>query len=158
MADSTPNFHVVLHQPEIPPNTGNAARTCVATGSKLWLVKPLGFVIDDYHLRRAGCDYWEYLDWELLENWEALEQTFPMNRAWLFTKNATKLHYEISFQFGDVLIFGCESQGLPPAIRDKYPQQQLRIPALPQVRSLNLSNCVAIALYEALRQVQWKQR
>ncbi len=155
---STPTFHIVLHAPEIPPNTGNVARTCVATGAKLWLVKPLGFVIDDAHLRRAGCDYWEHLDWEVVDDWAALTQRLPMERLWLFTKRATALHHEVRFQSGDVLVFGSESSGLPEAILQAHADQWVRLPSRPEVRSLNLSNAVAVAVYEGLRQVGWPQR
>jgi tRNA (cytidine/uridine-2'-O-)-methyltransferase len=147
-----PCLHVVLHQPEIPYNTGSVGRTCVAVGAKLWLVRPLGFRIDDYYLRRAGLDYWEHLEWEAVDDWAALIARLPRRAPWLFTKTAARLYTEPRFENGDVLVFGSESQGLPKALLDAHPDRTLRIPIRPQVRSLNLSNSVAIAAYEALRQ------
>jgi tRNA (cytidine/uridine-2'-O-)-methyltransferase len=148
-----PLLHIVLHQPEIPHNTGSVGRTCVAVGAKLWLVRPLGFRVDDYYLRRAGLDYWEHLLWEAVDDWAALVDRLP-RRPWLFSKTAAKSYLDATFEPGDVLVFGSESQGLPPAMLEEHAERCLRIPIRPQVRSLNLSNSVAIAAYEALR--QWK--
>jgi tRNA (cytidine/uridine-2'-O-)-methyltransferase len=152
-----PILHVVLHQPEIPPNTGNVARSCVAIGAKLWLVKPLGFEITEKRLRRAGLDYWPYLEWEVVENWQELTErlagTFAANRVWFFTKTARREYTDVSYQRGDALIFGCETRGLPAEILAAHPEQALRIPIRPQVRSLNLSNAAAVAMYEAVRQI-----
>ncbi len=145
-------MHVVLYQPEIPYNTGSVGRTCVAVGAKLWLVRPLGFRVDDYYLRRAGLDYWQYLDWEVVDDWAALEKQLPAERFWFFSKKATKPYTSVSFQKNDVLVFGSESQGLPAEMLDANPNQNLRIPVRSEVRSLNLSNAVAVATYEALRQ------
>jgi tRNA (cytidine/uridine-2'-O-)-methyltransferase len=153
-----PCLHVVLHQPEIPYNTGSVGRTCVAVGAKLWLVRPLGFRIDDYYLRRAGLDYWEHLEWEAVDDWAALTARLPRRAPWLFSKTATRLYTEPGFETGDVFVFGSESRGLPKSLLDAHPDRTLRIPIRPQVRSLNLSNSVAIAAYEALRQgvgVEW---
>jgi tRNA (cytidine/uridine-2'-O-)-methyltransferase len=147
-----PRLHVVLHQPEIPYNTGSVGRTCVATGSKLWLVRPLGFRIDDYYLRRAGLDYWEHLVWEVVDNWDELCRRLPPRQPWLFTKKAQRSYTRVQYQQGDVLVFGCETRGLPDELLQQHPDRTLRIPARPEVRSLNLSNAVAVALYEALRQ------
>ncbi len=151
-----PRLHIVLHQPEIPYNTGSVGRTCVAVGAKLWLVRPLGFRIDDYYLRRAGLDYWEHLEWEAVDDWEALvvrlRATAPGSQPWFFTKTATRLYTSVEFQEADVLVFGGESSGLPKALLEANRETALRIPIRPQVRSLNLSNSVAIACYEALRQ------
>ncbi|HEV3417583.1 MAG TPA: tRNA (cytidine(34)-2'-O)-methyltransferase [Pirellulales bacterium] len=147
-----PCLHVVLHQPEIPYNTGSVGRTCVAVGAKLWLVRPLGFRMDDYYLRRAGLDYWEHLEWEAADDWPALLDRLPPRAPWLFTKTATRIYTEPQFAKGDVFVFGSESQGLPKSLLEAYPDRALRIPIRPQVRSLNLSNSVAIAAYEALRQ------
>jgi tRNA (cytidine/uridine-2'-O-)-methyltransferase len=153
-----PQLHVVLHQPEIPYNTGSVGRTCVAVGAKLWLVRPLGFRIDDYYLRRAGLDYWEHLEWEIVDDWAALLSRLaaeaPDRTPWLFTKTATQVYTEAKFCPDDVLVFGSESQGLPPSLLEAYSRRALRIPIRPQVRSLNLSNSVAIVAYEALRQWQ----
>lgn len=143
---------MVLYQPEIPYNTGSVGRTCVAVGAKLWLVRPLGFRMDDYYLRRAGLDYWEHLEWELADHWPALVERLPPCRPWLFTKSATRLYTEPRFVAGDVFVFGSESQGLPKSLLETYPDRALRIPIRPQVRSLNLSNSVAIAAYEVVRQ------
>ncbi len=153
-----PLLHVVLHQPEIPYNTGSVGRTCVAVGAKLWLVRPLGFRIDDYYLRRAGLDYWEHLEWEVVDDWAALVARLadesPGREPWLFTKTATRSYTDAKFERGDIMVFGSESQGLPPSLLEADRQRALRIPIRPQVRSLNLSNSVAIAAYEALRQWQ----
>lgn len=154
-ADYEPQLHVVLYQPEIPYNTGSVGRTCVAVGAKLWLVRPLGFRVDDYYLRRAGLDYWEQLNWEVVDDWQALEDALPANRAWLFTKKAQQTYLDVGYQRGDVFVFGSESNGLPDSLLAKHPGAQLRIPTRPEVRSLNLSNSVAVATYEAGR--QWRQ-
>ena len=147
-----PRLHVVLYHPEIPHNTGSVGRTCVATGAKLWLVRPFGFRLDDYYLRRAGLDYWEHLEWEAADDWESLCARLSGERMWFFTKTADREHTAAAFERGDVLVFGSESQGLPPSLLASHAERQLRIPIRPQVRSLNLSNAVGIATYEALRQ------
>ena len=148
-----PRLHIVLHQPEIPYNTGSVGRTCVAVGAKLWLVRPLGFRVDDYYLRRAGLDYWEHLEWQVVDTWDDLISKLPTRRQWLFTKKATRSYLDAQFQPADVLVFGSESSGLPDSLLDAHPtDSQLRIPTRPEVRSLNLSNAVAVAAYEALRQ------
>jgi tRNA (cytidine/uridine-2'-O-)-methyltransferase len=147
-----PCLHIVLHQPEIPYNTGSVGRTCVAVGAKLWLVRPLGFRIDDYYLRRAGLDYWEHLEWEAVDDWPALVERLPARAPWLFTKTATRLYTEPRFEHGDVFVFGSESQGLPKSLLESHSDRTLRIPIRSAVRSLNLSNSVAIAAYEAVRQ------
>ena len=151
-APYTPLLHVVLHQPEIPYNTGSVGRTCVAVGAKLWLVRPLGFRVDDYYLRRAGLDYWEHLAWQVVDDWEELRASLPDRRYWLFTKKAERSYVDVAYERGDVLVFGSESAGLPEALLAAHADVQLRIPTRPAVRSLNLSNAVAVASYEALRQ------
>ncbi|HEY4231965.1 MAG TPA: tRNA (cytidine(34)-2'-O)-methyltransferase [Lacipirellulaceae bacterium] len=151
-AEYEPLLHVVLYQPEIPYNTGSVGRTCVAVGAKLWLIRPLGFRVDDYHLRRAGLDYWEHLNWEVVEDWAALTAALPEGRLWLLTKKAERSYLEASYHRGDVLVFGSESSGLPDTLLERHPDRQLRIPIRPEVRSLNLSNSVAVATFEALRQ------
>jgi tRNA (cytidine/uridine-2'-O-)-methyltransferase len=152
-----PLLHVVLYKPEIPPNTGNIGRTCVAVGAKLWMVKPLGFDIDEKARRRAGLDYWEHLEWELLEDWESLPAPLatPLaaGRCWFFSKKATKQYTEVEYHPGDMLVFGSESSGLPDAIFEKYPEQMVTIPMRTPVRSINLSAAAAVAMYEALRQI-----
>jgi tRNA (cytidine/uridine-2'-O-)-methyltransferase len=147
-----PLLHVVLHQPEIPYNTGSVGRTCVAVGAKLWLVRPLGFRVDDYYLRRAGLDYWERLAWQVVDNWAELRAALPDCKFWLFTKKAEHSYLEVAYRPGDVLVFGSESAGLPDSLLAAHAEAQLRIPTRPDVRSLNLSNAVAVASYEALRQ------
>jgi tRNA (cytidine/uridine-2'-O-)-methyltransferase len=147
-----PALHIVLHQPEIPYNTGSVGRTCVAVGAKLWLVRPLGFRVDDYYLRRAGLDYWEHLAWQVVDSWEELRAALADHRFWLFTKKATQPYTTAAFERADVLVFGSESAGLPDTILSDDVGSQLRIPTRAEVRSLNLSNAVAVASYEALRQ------
>lgn len=147
-----PCLHIVLFQPEIPHNTGAVGRTCVAVGAKLWLVRPLGFRVDDYYLRRAGLDYWEHLDWEVVDDWPALLERLPPRAPWLFTKQGMTTYTSVRYAHGDVLVFGCESNGLPSWLLERHAQRQVRIPISPHVRSLNLSNAVAVAAYEAERQ------
>ena len=155
-----PQLHVVLHRPEIPPNTGNVGRTCVAVGAKLWLVKPLGFDIDEKARRRAGLDYWEHLEWEVVEDWNALCQHFApqlsAQRTWFFSKKAHRPYTEAKFQTGDVLVFGSETTGLPAALLAEHESQSLRIPTRAEVRSLNLSAAVAVVVYEAMRQLDFR--
>lgn len=149
-----PCLHIVLHQPEIPYNAGSVGRTCVAVGAKLWLVRPLGFRVDDYYLRRAGLDYWEHLEWDVVEDWNVLQSSLTTDRFWFFTKTASQEYADVLYERGDVLVFGSESSGLPRSLLDEHPERTLRIPIRPQVRSLNLSNAAAIVMYEALR--QWR--
>jgi tRNA (cytidine/uridine-2'-O-)-methyltransferase len=147
-----PSLHIVLFQPEIPANTGNVGRTCVAIGAKLWLVRPLGFRLDDHRLRRAGLDYWQHLDWEAVDDWPALVGRLGGPRPWLLTKTAATCYSDARFAAGDVLVFGSESQGLPPSLLAAHADRCLRIPLRPEARSLNLSVSVAVAAYEAVRQ------
>jgi len=147
-----PCLHIVLYQPEIPYNTGSVGRTCVALGAKLWLVRPLGFRVDDYHLRRAGMDYWQHLEWEAVDDWAALCEQLPAEQHWYFSKKATRIYTEVAFAHGDVMVFGRESQGLPAEIMSQGVDCCLRLPTRGEVRSLNLSNTVAVAAYEAQRQ------
>jgi tRNA (cytidine/uridine-2'-O-)-methyltransferase len=147
-----PQLHIVLHEPEIPYNTGSVGRTCVAVGAKLWLVRPLGFRLDDYYLRRAGLDYWEHLVWQVVDDWNALTAELPATRFWLFTKKAERSYLNAAYHPGDVLVFGSESSGLPETLLEEHADAQLRIPTRGAVRSLNLSNAVAVAAYEAQRQ------
>jgi tRNA (cytidine/uridine-2'-O-)-methyltransferase len=147
-----PCLHIVLFQPEIPHNTGAVGRTCVAVGAKLWLVRPLGFRVDDYYLRRAGLDYWQHLEWEVVDDWPGLLRRLPPREPWLFTKHGETSYTSPRYERGDILVFGCESSGLPTWLLERHPQRQVRIPIRPQVRSLNLSNAVAVAAYEAQRQ------
>jgi len=152
-----PLLHVVLYQPEIPPNAGNIGRSCVAIGAKLWLVKPLGFRIDEKELRRAGLDYWPHLEWEVVENWAELAAKLAgpiaAGRMWLFTKTATRSYTDVAFAKGDILLFGSESSGLPAELLSQYGGQALRVPMRSEVRSLNLSATAAVVMYEAVRQI-----
>ena len=143
---------IILVEPEIPMNTGNIARTCACTGARLHLIKPLGFDISDKAVKRAGLDYWQYVDISVYEN---LDEFFAQNgdeNLWLATTKAPQSYAEADLS-GDVkLMFGKETAGLPPELREKYRERCVRIPMLGPVRSLNLSNSVAILCYEALRQ------
>lgn len=149
---SEPLLHIVLYQPEIPQNTGNIGRTCVAIGAKLWLVRPLGFRIDEKHLRRAGMDYWQHLDWEAVDGWHDITQRLAGRTLWHLTKTATRLVWDASFSPGDVLVFGSESRGLPPTLLQSQPTSNLKLPMNPLVRSLNLASTVNTVAYEAVRQ------
>ena len=154
--NTLPNLNIVLHQPEIPQNTGNIGRTCLAVGAKLWLVRPLGFQLEEKQLRRAGLDYWQHLDVELVEHWNALEQTLPVANHWYFSKKADSIYTDVEFQPGDTLVFGSETRGLPESILNARPERALRIPIYNPVRSLNLASAVAGAALEVQR--QWRQR
>lgn len=147
-----PRLHVVLYQPDIPQNTGNVGRSCVAVGAKLWLVRPLGFRVDEKQLRRAGLDYWQHLEWEVVDDWQALTSRLPDCRPWFFSKTATKPYTSVQYQPGDVLVFGSETQGLPPSMLEQQRERLLRIPIRPQVRSLNLASAAAVVIFEAVRQ------
>ena len=148
----SPRLHVVLYQPEIPYNAGSVGRTCVAVGAKLWLVRPLGFRVDHYHLRRAGLDYWQHLEWEVVDDWHALQAALPNSPYWYLSKWATREYTTVAFEPGSVLVFGRESTGLPDELLSQQQPRCLRIPTRSEVRSLNLSNSVAVVAYEALRQ------
>jgi tRNA (cytidine/uridine-2'-O-)-methyltransferase len=146
-------LHIVLYQPEIPQNTGNIGRTCVAVGAKLWLVRPLGFRLDQRHLRRAGLDYWQHLEWEVVDDWGRLCQRLPRRRRWFFSKTASRLYTDASYRRCDALVFGSETRGLPQSMLDDT-EHALRIPMRSHARSLNLAASVAVAAYEALRQIE----
>jgi len=148
------DIHVVFVCPEIHGNTGNAGRTCLATGAQLHLVEPLGFSLDDRRVRRAGLDYWSRVHPEVWPDWPAFETKMThFGEAFFFSSEAPRELWDVEFPRRSVLVFGRESVGLAPEIREKYPERQVRIPMLdPSIRSLNLSNAVAIVLYEALRQ------
>lgn len=145
-------LNIVLLEPEIPQNTGNIARTCAATGASLHMIKPFGFKIDDAKLKRAGMDYWYHLDIHYYENLDDFFEKNPNVDFYCFTKKATKRYTDVIYDDNVFLIFGCESCGLPEEILAKYPERCLRIPMREGLRSLNQSNSVAIAVYEALRQ------
>jgi tRNA (cytidine/uridine-2'-O-)-methyltransferase len=147
-------MHVVLLEPEIPPNTGSVARLCAATLTPLHLIEPLGFKIDDKHLKRAGLDYWEFVDLHVHKSWKDFLQTAAPKRLRFFSKRAAKSYTSISYSDDDFLVFGPETRGLPQKLLDASPEHALRIPMMGAgVRSLNLSNAVSIVLYEALRQL-----
>ncbi|NLE38969.1 MAG: tRNA (cytidine(34)-2'-O)-methyltransferase [Pirellulaceae bacterium] len=154
---SDARLHIVLYQPEIAYNTGSVGRTCVGLGAKLWLVRPLGFQIDDRQLRRAGLDYWPSLDWETVDDWNALTQRLNGRRFWFFTKTATRTYTDPIYESCDVLVFGRESNGLPREMLDDHPEQCLRIPIRPEARSLNLSVSVAVAAFEACRRMSLRE-
>ena len=149
-----PILHLVLYQPEIPYNTGAVGRTCVAVGAKLWLVRPLGFQIQDRHLRRAGLDYWRHLAWEAVDDWDALLERLPGRTPWFFSKFAKTPYTEVEYRPGDVLVFGGESQGLPRSMTAAHADRCLRIPIRRQARSLNLSVSAAVVAFEARRQLE----
>ncbi len=146
-------LNIVLVEPEIPSNTGNISRTCAVTGAALHLVRPLGFDITDKHLKRAGLDYWQYLD---ITYYDGLSDFFEKNRSGRFffcTTKGKNVYTDIKYRDGDFLIFGKETKGLPEELLAENPESCVRIPMLPTLRSLNLSNSVAIVVYEALRQL-----
>lgn len=145
-------MNIILHQPEIPANTGNIGRTCVATGSSLHLIEPLGFRINEKELRRAGMDYWDQLDVTRYMNFEEFRERHPGAKIWMATTKAKRSYTEASFGPDDFIMFGRESAGIPEEILVDYEETSIRIPMLSAIRSLNLSNAVAIVLYEALRQ------
>ncbi|AKU22475.1 tRNA (uridine(34)/cytosine(34)/5-carboxymethylaminomethyluridine(34)-2'-O)-methyltransferase TrmL [Massilia sp. MB5] len=148
-------FHVVLVSPEIPPNTGNVIRLCANTGAQLHLIEPLGFPLDDAKMRRAGLDYHEYARMQVHKDWAAFLAAAAPDPARLFamTTHGSRPFAELQFQPGDVFVFGSETRGLEPTFRDSFPnEQRIRLPMRPDNRSLNLSNTVAVVVYEAWRQ------
>lgn len=147
-------MNIVLVEPEIPQNTGNIARTCVMTGSVLHLVGKLGFSLDDRHVRRAGLDYWPYLRYNCYDDLATLQVRFSEQNFYYFTTRVRKRIYtDVTYSYGDFLVFGRETSGLPAELLHKHEEACLRIPMIEEVpRSLNLANAVALVLYEALRQ------
>lgn len=146
-------FHIVLFQPEIPPNTGNVIRLCANTGAQLHLIRPLGFELDDRRLRRAGLDYHEYASLQVHDSYAAFLQAVQPERVFACTTRGKQDYSAVAYRDGDVLLFGSESRGLPQELIDSLPpEQRLRIPMRPGNRSLNLSNAAAVILYEAWRQ------
>jgi tRNA (cytidine/uridine-2'-O-)-methyltransferase len=146
----SPNFDIVLYQPEIPQNTGNIGRLCVGTGCRLNLVEPLGFELDEKRCRRAGLDYWPDLD---LKVWPTWGPSQVKGRCFLFTKNAKRSIFDVEFVHGDTLVFGCETQGLPKSMLEQYEAQTVSFPHYGPVRSQNLSNCVSAAVYLGLKDI-----
>ena len=149
-------MHVVLYQPEIPQNTGNIARLCAASQVELHLIEPLGFFWDDGRLKRAGLDYWELVNIKRHLNFQAYLDHYPARRLFYATTKAGRSYGEITFQEEDSLVFGPETRGLPPEMLNREPRQNIRIPMFAEARSLNLANSVAIILYEALRQLGFR--
>ena len=165
-------MHIILHQPEIQANTGNIGRTCVATGTSLHLIEPLGFRLDEKSIKRAGMDYWEHLNVTRYMNYQEFLEKHPGAKIWMATTKAKHSYTDVTFGPDDFIMFGKESAGIPEEILVENEENCIRIPMLPEIRSLNLSNSVAIVLYEALRQngfsmmqtegelhhLQWKER
>jgi tRNA (cytidine/uridine-2'-O-)-methyltransferase len=150
------NLNIVLYQPEIPQNTGNIGRTCVLTNSRLHLIKPLGFSLDEKQLKRAGLDYWPMLDVTLYESFDELREKYKDSTFYFSTTKAHKFYHEVKYKEGDFIVFGRESSGLPDSIRDREPDNCIRVPMVKtSTRSLNLSNTVSIIVYEALRQIDF---
>ena len=147
-------MNIVLVEPEIPPNTGNVARLCAATKSRLHLIEPFGFKLDDSQLKRAGMDYWQQVEWHRWKNWAAFVEKVPATaRLWFVESDGPKRYDEVKFSADDYLVFGRETAGLPKQLLEQHREAWLRIPMFNQEsRSLNLSNCVALVLFEALRQ------
>lgn len=145
-------MNIVLYQPEIPQNTGNIARTCAATGSTLHLIKPLGFSLEDKYLKRAGLDYWNMMEYHVYDDFDALLQRYPHARMHFLSTKAPRGYTEAVYEKDDFLVYGCETRGLPESLLSRVYDRCVRIPMVDGARSLNLSNSVAIVLYEALRQ------
>lgn len=147
-------MNVVLVEPEIPPNTGNIARLCAATGTTLHLIEPLGFQLDDKQLKRAGMDYWQHVVWHRWPDWTAFTSALPTGaNLWFVEEGGPRQYADAAFAAADFLVFGRETLGLPKELLERHRDRWLRIPMMnPAARSLNLSNCVALVLFEALRQ------
>ncbi|MGB7324220.1 MAG: tRNA (cytidine(34)-2'-O)-methyltransferase [Rubripirellula sp.] len=152
-----PTAHVVLYQPEIPGNTGNIGRTCVAADAKLWIVRPAAFQFDDARVRRAGLDYWQHLDLGDADNWEHLVEQLAPRRFFFLSRFAKRTVWDAEFRPDDVLVFGCETSGLPDTILDPDDPRSLSLPTSQHVRSLNLATTVGIVVYEHQRQIRLGQ-
>jgi tRNA (cytidine/uridine-2'-O-)-methyltransferase len=150
-------FHIALFEPEIPPNTGNIIRLCANTGATLHLIEPLGFKLEDKQLKRAGLDYHEYANLKVYKNWIEFKQAMADKRLFAITTKGSQNYAKVNFNAGDVFVFGPETRGLPEEIRNEFaPNFRLRLPMLADSRSLNLSNSAAVILYEAWRQLDFK--
>ncbi len=147
------SLHIVLLEPEIPQNAGNIARTCAVTNAVLHLIEPLGFSTDDKHLKRAGLDYWKFLDIRYYKNFGEFLEKNPHARIWMASTKAKHIYSDVQYHDNDYLMFGKESAGIAEEILLQYPENTVRIPMLRAARSLNLSNSVAIMVYEAMRQL-----
>lgn len=150
-------FNIVLVEPEIPQNTGNIVRTCAATGCRLHLVRPLGFEVSDKYLKRAGLDYWHFVDITYYDSVDELFEKNPNGKFYFFSTKAAKTHSDVQYREGDFLVFGKETKGLPEPLLAAHYNDAVRIPMIGEIRSLNLSNSVAIAVYEAWRQAGYAQ-
>ncbi len=150
-------FNIVLFEPEIPQNTGNIGRLCVGLDATLHLIEPLGFSLEDKYLKRAGLDYWKYLNLRVYKNFEEFYRKNNPERIFYFSKKAKKLYWDVDYQRGDFLVFGKETLGLPEEIVFNENNRVYKIPMIGKTRSLNLSNSVAIVTYEAFRQVNIKE-
>lgn len=148
--------HVVLVAPEIPQNTGNIARTCSVTGSTLHLVRPLGFSIEDRYLKRAGLDYWDYLDVRVHSDFTSVEEKLGKLPFYIISTRGSRWYHQVGYKEESVLVFGSETAGLPRWIMEKYKENRIRIPMLEGRRSLNLSSAVSVVLYEALKQMGFR--
>ncbi|HHF51876.1 MAG TPA: tRNA (cytidine(34)-2'-O)-methyltransferase [Candidatus Aminicenantes bacterium] len=148
-----PFLRIVLLEPEIPPNTGTIGRLCVALNIPLFLVEPLGFSLEDKYLKRAGLDYWDNLDYSLFPSFEKVKETYTEGQFWYFTKKSPRSFFEARFSYGDFLVFGKETAGLPDSILKADPEHCLSLPMPGKTRSINLSNAVTAASYEAYRQI-----
>jgi tRNA (cytidine/uridine-2'-O-)-methyltransferase len=146
-------LHIVLVEPEIAGNTGAVGRSCVAVGATLWLIRPLGFLLDDRHIRRAGLDYWEHLDLRVVDHLDEVAAQVGRDRLWFFSTKAKNRYTNILYRAGDALVFGAESRGLPVRWLTDRPDRAVRIPIRPEARSLNLANAVSVAAFEAVRQI-----
>ena len=151
------NLNIVLYEPEIPANTGNIGRTCYATGTRLHLIEPLGFILNDKTLKRAGMDYWKNLDVIRYDDWNDFLEKNPDAKIYYATTKGKHVHTEVSYEEDCYIMFGPESRGIPEEILVEHPNECVRIPMMGETRSLNLSNSVAIILYEALRQNHFSQ-
>ena len=150
-------LNIVLHEPEIAPNTGNIGRTCYATGTRLHLIEPMGFVINDKSLKRAGMDYWDNLDVTIYDDWEDFCNRNQGANIYMATTKGRKVYTDVSFHDEDYIMFGSEGRGIPEELLVQCPDKCIRIPMVEDIRSLNLANSVAIVLYEALRQQDFAQ-
>ncbi len=150
-------FNIVLVEPEIPQNAGNIARTCAVTGCKLHLVRPLGFEVSDKYLKRAGLDYWQYLDISYYDSIEeVMDKFYNGKNFWFFSTKSKHIHSDVKYKDGDFLVFGKETKGLPEPLLEKHYDECVRIPMMGELRSLNLSNSVCVGVYEGLRQLGYK--
>lgn len=154
--DDDDDLHVVLVHPEIPGNTGSIGRLCAGTNVWLHLVEPLGYELDNRYLKRAGLDYWPHVKLCVHPNFEAIAATFPRERLHLFTKKASRVFTDVTYRPGSVLVFGCETQGLSDEIRLAFDDRTFAIPTTENIRSINLANAASIAVYEALRQLDYE--